>query len=361
MKKQLIAAAALALVSGAAAAQSNVTLYGIIDTGVYTTNASGAGNQSQTTMVSGTWLPSLFGIKGSEDLGGGLKTNFDLQSNLGSVDGTQSPTSSVMFGRNATVGLSGGFGKVDAGRQIDILFLQSFLNGVIPTHTNSLAVNGLLAYYPGTLATSAGDTVGAFVNNVIAYTTPDFNGLKATVQYAIGGTTNGASANQNMAGLLTYNNSGLSLSAGYESQNGSTGTTVLQKGLVGAKYSLGAIDFAAQYNSFKNPNPGAIISGSTASGAVDANGIEAGVAYHFSPVFLAGVNFERFNNNIANTTPTIISLKAKYELSKRTSIWGLVSNYNADAAYAMPQGYALGTTGATNSATGFGVGITHTF
>lgn len=346
MKKHLLAVAALALVSGAVSAQSSVKVYGIMDTGVYTTNASGASNLKQTQVVQGTWLPSLWGMTGSEDLGGGLKANFNLQSNITSDTGASSG-----FDRYATVGLSGAFGAIDLGRQIDNIFLQSFLNGVIPTHTNSLAVNGLLAYGDASNGNTA--VSGAYINNAVQYTSPTINGFTLKSQFAQGETAGHASYNTLLNALVTYSGNGFSLSAGTEDQKTATGMNGLKRGLVGAKTSVAGFDVAAQYNTWKNSETGT---------AVDAKGYEFGIAKKFGAATV-GVNYESFKDDRQTTykSPKIVSLKAKYDFSKRTAVWALASDYNKDAAYRMNQGYALGTTLATKSATGFGLGITHQF
>jgi len=343
MKKQLLALAALAAVSGVAAAQS-VTVYGIVDTGFYSTNASGSGNNSQLQAVSGTWLPSLWGITASEDIGGGLKAKVNLQSNLTSTTGGTSG-----FDRIANVEVAGGFGSLSLGRDIDIIFLQSFLNGVIPTHTNSLALNGTL--WTNTGNTNATGSLSVFNSNAAKWTSPTVNGLTGTIQYAMGGVAGQTSANNIAAGLVTYNGGALSASLGYEQQNDASGNAGLKKTLAGAKYTINGIDLAAQYNGWKN--------GAT----LNTDGYEFGVAFHPSAATTVGVNYESLNDRVGTTNnkPQIVSLKAKYDFSKRTAVWGFVSNFNTDAANKIEQGYNLTTINATKSATGIGAGLTHQF
>ena len=119
MKKSLIALAVLAA-SGAAMAQSSVTLYGVADAGV--TYLNGADNWSGVT--SGNNLTSRLGFRGTEDLGGGLKANFVLEGgfNLDNGDGASGYAGAkagegFQFKRRSTVGLSGGFGEVRMGRE----------------------------------------------------------------------------------------------------------------------------------------------------------------------------------------------------------------------------------------------------
>lgn len=355
MKKHLIAAAALATLSTAAFAQSSVTVYGFIDAGVLTSNNINTSGQSGTQATSGQWFPSMIGFTGTEDLGGGLKANFNLQGSLGNQSGAAgdatTATGTSLFGRYATVGLSGGFGKIDLGRQIDILFLQSFVNGVIPTHTNSLAVNGLLAYgAAGSTANSS--TAGAFMNNAIAYVSPSVNGFKLQAQTTLGGQAGDASKYATAAGILNYDAGSLSLSAGYEQQNDAIGGKAAEKTLVGAKYTMGNVLLAAQYHTYE-------AGGSTKT--KDATAYEIGVGYQLSPKTLVAVNYESFDDKLTNKSPTVLSLKAKYDFSKRTYAYATVANINKEGADVISQGYANGTGSATKSVTNLGLGIVHGF
>jgi predicted porin len=359
MKKHLIAAAALATLSTAAFAQSSVTAYGFIDAGILTTNNAGNG-KSATMATAGQWFPSMIGFTGTEDLGGGLKANFNLQGSLWNQTGGAGDAASGaagaatnLFGRYATVGLSGGFGKIDLGRQIDILFLQSFVNGVIPTHTNSLAVNGLLTY-GATGSTANVATAGAFINNAIGYVSPTVNGFKLQAQTSLGGQAGDSAKNATSAAILNYDAGSLSLNAGYEVQNDSLGGLAGHKSLLGAKYTVGNVLLASQYHTYK--------ASSAASSTVDAKGYELGAGYQLNPKTLVAVNYESFKNDLTGTKPSIVSLKAKYDLSKRTYLYATAAKYDKEAAAAIKQGYNESTTGSTtSSATNLGLGIVHGF
>jgi predicted porin len=363
MKKHLIAAAALATLSTAVLAQSSVTVYGIIDTAVFSTNNSGSDGQRQTSMQSGTWMPSLFGFAGSEDLGGGLKANFDLQADLSSTTGAGGMTASssgntvALFNRNATVGLSGSFGKIDLGKQLDNFFLQGVANSIVFMHANTLAYHGL-AY---SRSNGNSGTAGVFNNNMVAYETPTFNGFKAKFQYTITGGASDSASKAMRNAIATYSNAGLSLSAGYEVVTKADGLTAgtqtandNKKSLVGAKYKIGQVDLAAQYQTYKQD-------GATNAGGLDIKGYELGVGYNVSPALLVAVNYERFKNELADTTPTIVSLKAKYALSKRTALYGFVANHDKDAS-GLGQGYsAVASASSTKTTTNYAVGVTHSF
>jgi len=362
MKKQLLALAALAAVSSVAVAQS-ATVYGFLDAGVFTTS-NGQGGKTQTTMnnAGGVWFPSMYGITGSEDLGGGLKASFNLQGSLGNMTGANSDGGNI-FGRYSSLTLSGSAGSVELGRQIDLLFMQSFINGVMPTHANSLAVNGVLKYGCGDHATtacsagsSAGNTDGTRINNAVTYRTPSLNGTQLAVMYAPGGTAGSSSANSITSGVLTSSLSGVALSAGYLQENSSTASNVYNKYLLGAKYSVGQIDLAGQWHNYKAKDA-----------SVKTSAYELGVAYHVSPKATVGLNYESFDSKADSKKPKITSLKAKYDLSKRTYLYGMAASYNADAATSIYQGYVSAdpsgftNTSANKSASNFAVGIVHGF
>ena len=165
MKKSLIALAALAAVS-AASAQSSVTLYGRLDAGYQqnkTTAFDNAGN-SVTTKNNGIQSDglssSMWGLRGSEDLGGGLKANFVLE---GALDVASGP-SPLSFRRDSTIGLSGGFGAARIGRSYTPLFRTIGAGDVFGT-VGATTVN----LYPDTPRAS----------NAFFYDSPDMGGFSA--------------------------------------------------------------------------------------------------------------------------------------------------------------------------------------
>jgi predicted porin len=121
MKKTIIASA-LGVAAIGAHAQSTVTLYGILDTGIGYQSSSTSlgkttGGASAVKMVQGVWAGDRFGLKGSEDLGGGTKAIFQLEQGFNPDTGAES-TSGLGFSRAAWVGLSNQqFGSLTAGRQ----------------------------------------------------------------------------------------------------------------------------------------------------------------------------------------------------------------------------------------------------
>ncbi len=129
MKTKLAALAALAGCSALAHAQSSVTLYGVIDSGLLyqSTSAASFSPTAKNTgkvfrMKDGGIYSSFWGIKGSEDIGGGYKVNFKLQGSFDSGTGklqlSDTPGAVAIFNQVASLGVSGPFGAFTAGRQI---------------------------------------------------------------------------------------------------------------------------------------------------------------------------------------------------------------------------------------------------
>jgi predicted porin len=167
MKKTILAAAVLTLVSGLATAQSNVTMYGIVDLGVLTQNHAAAG-AAKNSVASGGIAPSIWGFRGTEDLGGGLKANFNLEGHIAADTGA---AIGPLLRRQSNVGLSSAdFGTVMLGNQYSPAILA-----FAATDPRGLRENfsGLYSWAYNSGALTAGNNgnndVGVFVQNAISY------------------------------------------------------------------------------------------------------------------------------------------------------------------------------------------------
>src|SRR6516164_8874137 len=176
MKRSLIALASLSVLSGAAHAQSSVTLYGIIDNGLnYTSNSAG---KPLFNMSSGVVSGSRFGLRGAEDLGGGLKAMFVLENGF-DVSNGKLGQGGLLFGRQAFVGLSSNrFGSVTLGRQYDSLadYIGPFIVGD--------QWGGYVSAHPGDLDNFNNSFRN---NNTIKYTNASISGLTVGATYSFGG------------------------------------------------------------------------------------------------------------------------------------------------------------------------------
>lgn len=172
------------LATGTVFAQSSVTLYGIVDTGVgYLSSqapSTGAtkGGQSVVKLVEGVWGGERFGFKGVEDLGGGTRAIFQLEEGFNADTGALSKAG-LMFSRASWVGLTNDtYGTFTAGRQYTPYYNMLAQYGPTPWLT------GAFGAHPGDL--DALDT-DYRVNNALVYTSPSFAGLKISGMYALGG------------------------------------------------------------------------------------------------------------------------------------------------------------------------------
>lgn len=227
MKKTLAAVAVLGAFAGSALA-ADVQLYGIVDTGLQYLHGDADSNKAGVdsdfdsfSMASGMASGSRWGIKGTEDLGNGLTVGFILENGIKSDTGVDDD---VMFNRESSLFVQGGFGKVAFGR------IGSFNGGV-----SSWAKYGVMSVFGtswGDYSAQAGTwAMGAGMwNNMIAYETPSFAGFKVFAQYGMGnqikdakkelaGKENESSSDRYYAIGASYDNGPLSLYFAVDSIN----------------------------------------------------------------------------------------------------------------------------------------------
>ncbi len=241
MQKKLIALAVASLASGAAFAQTNVTMYGIADAGyVYSSGDAFRGipgNNTFSGIQSGLLSGSRLGFKGEEALGNGLKAIFTLEYALAidSNSGIGSNTGGTSA-RQQFVGLTGGFGTVALGRQ--------YSPGYQATANNDPAAGA--AFEPQSYMTfGAGNTISpttpARWDNAISYTSPNWGGFTGKAIYSFGEQSYGGT-NALGAARSTLNDNVVSTS-----DNG--------KYAVGANFAAGAFNLDAVYQVRQNVNP----------------------------------------------------------------------------------------------------------
>jgi predicted porin len=199
MQKKVMAlavAGALAAPAAALAQASNVQIYGRANLGVdnyqATGSSTGAGEFKSRMRVFDQG--SRLGVRGSEDLGGGLKALFQIESGVNIDSGTSTTqagsanaSAGTFASRDSYVGLEGGFGRVTLGRQN-----AWYVNGVVE-QTNANYVNVGLPFFSGNLGVLGGVT--ARTSNLVLYTTPTFGGFNVSGWYAPGSETAAAGAN----------------------------------------------------------------------------------------------------------------------------------------------------------------------
>jgi predicted porin len=348
MKKSLLALAALGAFAGAAQAQSSVTLYGIIDEGVnYTSNAAG---HRLYNLSSGELQGSRWGLRGAEDLGGGLKAIFTLENGF-DVNSGRLGQGGLEFGRQAYVGLSSPFGTVTLGRQYDS----------VVDYVGPLAVGdqwgGYIAAHPGDLDNFNNANR---VNNGIKYTSTNYNGFTFGGLYSLGGVAGTFSRNQIWSLGAGYVNGPLALGAGYlnirnpnTSFYGNIGTPAATTGgvpgnniaspvysgfasartqqVIGAAgaYTFGPATIGATYSNTKFKDIGDTSSGpllgtigSPLSGTATFNNAEVNFKYQLTPALVLGAAYDYTKGSFGNGVKYHQgALGADYFLSKRTDVY----------------------------------------
>ncbi len=247
MKKNLMASAMLGTVccavSGAALAQTNVTVYGIIDTALrFTDNnpVAGGSTANQTALGAGAIFGSRIGFKGEEDLGGGTSALFKLENGFNPTTGTLGQQGQL-FGRQAYVGLKDtNWGEIDAGRQYGVAAVWSFAYdplGVANFNENSWE------YY----------LYGYRFDNTLKYN-KKWGALALSVQYSAGGQAGAADIGATEGVSLNYADGPWSVGGFYQQSKDQNGKAADVAGL-GGYYLAGPAKLYLQYfQATRDPN-----------------------------------------------------------------------------------------------------------
>lgn len=324
MRPARLALACAAALPAMAMAQSSVTLYGVIDTGIEYLNNVGPQENSVTRMdnLAGT-VPSRWGLRGSEELGAGLKANFVLESGF-SPDSGVSNQGGRLFGRQAWVGLAGGWGQLSLGRQYTMLFWSTLEADMLGP--NTFGSSSLDSYLPNARADNAIGYKGTFGGLTVGGTysfgrdgasTPP--GPSATG--CAGENPNDRNACREWSALVKYDTSIWGAGVAYDSQRGGAGAF---NGLT----SSGMKDDRLSVNAYTNLGKGKI-GGGWIRRDNDATPIAprsdlffGGASYAVTPALSVDgeVFFLRYHNS--DNKAWLYAARATYAFSKRTSVYG---------------------------------------
>src|SRR5690625_4722239 len=231
MKKTLLAAALMVGFAGVAQAETSVTLYGVVDGGVgyqrlKTKSDAGSAKATRTGLLGGVQRGNRWGLRGSEDLGDGLRMIFQLESGFDIATG-DSQQGGRLFGREAHFGLAGdSWGQLTFGRQTTITSLY------MPGVASPFGASFMQANYGATF--SAANTTR--YDNMIQYQTPSFAGFQAGLGYSFNvdgsqlGTTkeNGVKTKHDAkawTAALRYANGPIAVGLSYDQYTDRTGIT----------------------------------------------------------------------------------------------------------------------------------------
>lgn len=221
-----------------AAAQSSVQIYGLVDIGIATENVGAPGTSSKTSLAGGTQGQSRLGFRGTEDLGGGLKALFNIETGYKLDTGEMGSTTSF-FARRSVVGLEGSFGSVLLGRDYS------------PIAWVAASTDPLGHGFYGTDLNAFDDDTGKGriqrrVSNSVNYKTPTFGGLFARVMYGLGEQAASPKLGDLIALSVEYNKGALYLGGGYtENERVAAGND--KQYIFGAAYKFGDFHLKANY------------------------------------------------------------------------------------------------------------------
>jgi predicted porin len=363
MKTKLSQVLALAIATAAAPvyAQSSVTLYGIVDNGIlYNSNGKGG---SQIELSQGNLSGERWGLRGTEDLGGGYGTIFDVENGFNVNTGSLGQ-GGAEFGRQAFVGISAPFGTVTVGRHYDTeTWTTSGLtlgNSQYQGGTSSGQIAGVIGMHPGDLDNL--DNTNR-VNNSILYTSRVYGGIQYLAEYSLGGVAGSITQDQIWSTGISYKMGPLTAAASLEraedpnfsffgndptsSTTGNNMTSPVYSGYASAKaqtiavagvsYQIGSAILGAVYSNVRFTGLGALggaaLNSNNFSGTASFNTGEINLGYYVTPFLLVGTGFSYTQGSSVDGLPSGIyrqvDFGTDYVLSKRTDLYAVVSYQRA--------------------------------
>jgi len=343
MKKSLLALAALTAFAGAASAQSSVTVFGVVD---QSANSIKNGSNSMKMLSSDMLNSNRLGFRGIEDLGGGMRAGFWLESGLAPDIGTAGGGNgqagvTAFWNRRATVSLLGGFGEIRLGRD----YVLTFSNRAA---YDPFGFNGLGSM--GNVESTLGSTAITQVrdNNVVGYTLPAMGGVFGGVQVAAGEAQQGW---KYMGGRLGYAGGPVSVSAAFGKTYKTIAMTADYKQTnFGGSFNAGFLTIEGMYDKVDY-------------GVANQKHILIGALVPFGASTLKAA-YNKVSGESTARGAKMFSFGYQYDLSKRTALYATYSSLNNDgdaatgAAFVVAAGPTM-TKGATSS--GYNVGVRHSF
>ncbi len=321
MKRTLIALAALGAMTGAAQAQSSVTLYGRIDASLM--HNKPFGGVRQLTLESGTISGSRWGLMGSEDIGGGLTINFDLEQRFAIDSGTQA--AGEAFSRQAWVGVSGGFGEIRVGKPWTAY--DDVSGAIISMFDSGFSVENNFFASTGYNANPA---------NTVRYSTPSFGGFSGAVSYSLDEVRNTNLSLTSISGA--YSGGPVAFGAGYQVEE--LGGSNRKYTRLSGSYDLGAAVIKGLYGNVKFP----------ANAKTSEYSIGVDVPLGGALIASAGYGYSKDNAAGGSEKRTGFTLGALYTLSKRTDMYVGLTDWDGKIGGLK-----------TNGNTKYGFGMRHSF
>jgi predicted porin len=323
MNKKLVALAVSAIAAGAASAQTaNVTLYGVVDTYLANIRANNGG-KSLNVLDAGGLSGSRWGLRGAEDLGGGLKAVFTIESGFDSSTGSLGQ-GGRLFGRQAYVGLNGGFGSLTVGRQYAPIFYVGCSADLDCYSNPSVVTNQFLLI---------DSTTTLRIDNSVIYKSPNMGGFTVQGMYAFGEVAGTSSGGRTLGLNAEYSNGPIYAGIGWGDRKNAAGVGIARNVLAGASYNFGVASLSATYFQFNNP-------------ATSAPKLKAFHVGGMVPLGAFSVIAQIGQLKQGSAKQSDFMIGGDYTLSKRTNLYAryLNANNNASSAFDIPgMGGAVGS------------------
>lgn len=373
-QRKWASAVVLTLLSGAAAAQSTVTIYGRLDTGIVTGKFDSTGNR--TLVQSGPYTASRLGFRGTEDLGGGLRASFGLEAGLNIDTGTGGATGGgINFNRGSQVALaSDNWGEFALGKMymptfwvylgsdpgIGGLGLGSMGASIMQQHT---ALTGKTGW-------------GGFYDNTVRYRTPNMSGLKGEIAYSLGSENASNSAAKNdgkTAGLnVQYEQGAMYLGGAYQKYTASiAGTTAgtyigdvnQTTWMLAGRYKIAPATVGVNYGRTKNST--ACLATGNAVGC-DMNTFAINSRFDLtgqSSMDLSWSQLKANSGSLSGAKANTLAIGYTYYLSKRTWVYGqaVKMNNNSLSKWGLNGGLGIANDTKGLSPQAFSIGVLHMF
>ena len=363
------ALATLAAATGAFA-QSNVTLFGIVDAGyasVSNASTSTAASSKKSGITNSGLNSSRLGFRGEEDLGGGMKAGFWLETALAN----DSDATTVNFARRSTVSLTGGFGEIRVGRD----YTPTFWNTTV---YDAFGTNGIGQASTPNLIGLAGvksNSTAVRSNNSVSYFTPTIGGFSAQLMVGfgensqVGGAASVSTGNYmgvrggyvagplsvhaafgEVKGGTTAKSYALDAATGLVKETAASTSTAVKSTNFGASYDLGMIKPA-------------LFIGEEKDAAKKVGAVEFSATAPVGPGTIRAA-YSKYDVKNSADDATKFSLGYVYDLSKRTAVYGTyatVTNKGAQTLSVANNGLTNATANAGGKSSGFEAGVRHSF
>ena len=401
MKRKLIALAVASLASGAALAQTNVTMYGVVDAGyVYSSgnagrvppvyNAAGVllnprtaglkipGTNTFSGIAPGISAGNRFGVKGEEALGNGLKAVFTLEYGLNIDNNSGIGNTGGLNARQQFVGLSSNYGTVALGRQYAPGFDATANNDALDA--TDMSIQSSFSAY-------AGDTItpnsGARYNNAVTYTSNNYSGVTVKAIYGFGESNLGGTYNDKINSIadngkvgfgINYANGPINLDAVYQSRLNTVVADPFNAALkapgsgksinewyVGGSYDFKVVKLYASYQALDNNNK--IVYNGIEDNQLWTLGVTAPIGAGTLGLSYGKLEIDR--RNVSDGDSWGWGTMYTYPLSKRTAVYAAYT-YISNDSHSLPLNTQsagdigqIGAVGETNYT--LGAGIRHSF